>query len=66
LQQEDYLQIIDDTGFKNIEVKKIKKINLPEEMLSGYLSEKGIEEYKKNLKGIFSITVVGYKKTSTD
>lgn len=61
LQQKDYLQIISDTGFSDIEIKKTKRIELPEDLLSLYLSEQGIKEYKENLKGIFSITVVGIK-----
>lgn len=68
LQQDDYLQIISSIGFKDIEIKKTKKIDLPEELLALYLSEQGIKEYKENLsqrnglpKGIFSITVVGTK-----
>ncbi len=61
LKQEDYLSIIEDTGFKNVEIKKSKRIDLPDNLLSEYLSADGIKEYKKNLKGIFSITVVGYK-----
>ena len=62
LPQSDYLQIIENTGFKNVEIKKIKKIELPVELLSKYLSEQGLKEHKENLKGIFSITVVGYKE----
>ena len=62
LQQNEYLKIINDAGFNDIEIKKTKKIELPEDLLALYLSEKRIKEYKKNLKGIFSITVVGIKK----
>jgi len=62
LQQNEYLDIINDAGFKDVEIKKTKKIDLPEDILSKYLSEEGLKEYKENLKGIFSITVVGYKK----
>lgn len=61
IQQNDYLQIIENEGFKNIEIKKTKKIELPEELLKEYLTEQGLKEYKENLKGIFSITVVGHK-----
>jgi len=61
LQQDEYLMKIKNAGFQNIEIKKSKRIDLPDELLSQYLSDKGIAEYKKNLKGIFSITVVGYK-----
>lgn len=62
LKEEDYLKIIDTTGFKDVEIKKSKRIDLPDEILGQFLSTDGIKEYKKNLKGIFSITVVGYKK----
>lgn len=61
LKQEEYLDIIEDTGFSGVEIKKSKRIVLPDELLSQYLSADGIKGYKKNLKGIFSITVVGYK-----
>ena len=62
LEKDEYLQIIKDTGFKDIEIKKTKKIDLPDDLLKEYLSESGLREYHENLKGIFSITVVGYKK----
>lgn len=61
LEQDEYLKIIEKNGFKNVELKKSKRIELPENLLSKYLSDEGIKEYKENLKGIFSITVVGYK-----
>jgi arsenite methyltransferase len=61
LQQDEYLGIIKQTGFVNIDIKKTKVIELPDEILRKYLDEKGIELYKEKVKGIFSITVVGYK-----
>ena len=61
LQLSDYLKIIGGAGFSNIEIKKTKRIELPEDLLYQYLSEKGMKKYKNNLKGIFSITVVGTK-----
>jgi len=61
IEQEEYLKIIDEAGFKNVEIKKSKRIALPDDLLQKYLTEQGIREYKENLKGIFSITVVGYK-----
>jgi arsenite methyltransferase len=61
LKQDEYISIIKDTGFKNIEIKKSKRIVLPDDILNQYLSADGLKEYKENLKGIFSITVVGYK-----
>jgi ubiquinone/menaquinone biosynthesis C-methylase UbiE len=61
INQEEYLDIIKKSGFKNVEIKKTKRITLPDDLLQKYLTEQGIREYKENLKGIFSITVVGYK-----
>ena len=61
LQQEEYLGIIHQAGFRNVEIKKTKRIELPAELLKDFLSETGIRDYKENLKGIFSITVTGYK-----
>jgi len=61
LQQDDYLAVIKETGFSNIEIKKTKVIELPEEVLRDYISDSEIEMFKKNDTGIFSITVVGYK-----
>jgi ubiquinone/menaquinone biosynthesis C-methylase UbiE len=61
LQQEDYLSVIKDAGFIDVEIKKTKRIELPDEILKQYLVAEGIKSYKENMKGIFSITVVGYK-----
>ncbi|MDZ7763754.1 MAG: arsenite methyltransferase [Melioribacteraceae bacterium] len=62
LEQDEYVNIIRDAGFENIEIKKTKQIELPGELLSQYLSDRGLKDYEENLKGIFSITVVGTKK----
>jgi len=61
LQQEEYLGIIKKTGFEKVEIKKSKKINLPEQILKEYLDEQELIKFKKNEIGIFSVTVVGYK-----
>jgi len=61
IEEEEYLQIIKNAGFTNVEIKKSKKIELPEEVLKLYLSKEGLKEYYLNLKGIISITVVGYR-----
>ncbi|MFC2088404.1 arsenite methyltransferase [Calditrichota bacterium] len=62
LQKDDYLKAIENAGFTNIEIKKTKTVELPDELLKEYLSDCEIEEYKANKVGIFSITVVGDKK----
>lgn len=61
LQESEYLGIINEIGFKNIEIKSRKTIELPDELLNEYLNETEIEEFRKNKTGIFSITVVGRK-----
>ena len=62
LQQDEYLGIISKTGFSDIEIKRTKVIELPDEVLKEYLSDSDIVSFRKNNIGIFSITVVGYKK----
>jgi len=59
--QEAYLEIIQDAGFKNIEVKKIREIVIPEEMIRATLPAEKIELFNKSGTGIFSLTVVGFK-----
>jgi ubiquinone/menaquinone biosynthesis C-methylase UbiE len=61
LQQDDYLGLIKETGFRNIEIKKTKVIELPDDVLKQYLGDSEVEKIKMNNVGIFSITVVGYK-----
>jgi len=61
LQQDDYLGIIKETGFRNVEVKKTKVIELPDDVLGNYLDKSDVKNFKMSKVGIFSITVVGYK-----
>jgi len=61
LQQDEYLGTIKETGFKNVEIKKTKVIELPDDVLKEYLNDSEIEKFKMNNVGIFSITVIGYK-----
>jgi len=61
LQREEYLSIIGEAGFTNVEVKKEKKIELPDELLSLYMSALELEKFKSGETGIFSITVTGKK-----
>lgn len=58
---EEYLDIIKETGFRNITIQKQKEINLPREILEKYLSDDEINEFRNSKTGIFSITVYGEK-----
>ena len=61
LPREEYLSIIEEAGFTNVEVKKEKKIALPDELLLLYMSVEELEKFKNGETGIFSITVTGKK-----
>lgn len=59
--KEEYLNIIKESGFKNIVLQKEKAIIVPDDILKNYLNEKEIEQYKNSDTRIFSITVFAEK-----
>jgi arsenite methyltransferase len=61
VQKEEYLQIIKDTGFKNIVIQKERKINIPENIITKILTKDQLHDYKISHIGIFSITVFAEK-----
>jgi len=64
MQRDEYLQVIQETGFVNLEIKKERKITVSEEMLADALSEKDIEEvreFRNAGNGIISLTVFAEK-----
>lgn len=61
IQDEEYLNIINLTGFDSVQIKKEKQIVIPDEILSSYLSETELKEFKESGTGIFSITVFAVK-----
>lgn len=65
IQKEEYLRIVKEAGFANITVQKEKRIDIANEILSAYLSEKEIEEYHSGGIGIYSITVYAEKPVNT-
>ena len=64
IQKENYLNIIKEAGFKNVQVQKEKAIIIPDDILKDYLNEAEIEEYKNSDTRIFSITVYAVKSES--
>jgi len=60
-EKQTYLQIIEQAGFKEIQIKKERLIDLPDEILHQYLTENQLSDYKKNIQGLFSITVYANK-----
>lgn len=61
LQKEDYINVIEKSGFSNIQIHKSKNIDIPEIILKAYLSEEEIKDYKSNKSKIISITISGTK-----
>lgn len=60
-EKESYLGIIKSVGFKNIQIKKERLIELPDELLLKYVSAADIKEFKKSDSGIYSITLYADK-----
>ncbi len=61
VQKQDYLKMIEASGFKNIIVQKDKPIHIPDEILSNYLSADEVNDYKTGNTKITSITVFAEK-----
>lgn len=64
IQKDQYLQIIEQTGFSNITVQKQRAITLPDEILAKYLSAEAMAAFKASGTGLFSVTVYAEKPTS--
>lgn len=61
IQKETYLQLITESGFESITLQKEKRIIIPDDILSNYLSAEEIAAFKQSNTGIFSITVFARK-----
>ncbi len=57
----EYLETIRRAGFKNVEVKTSKKIELPDDLLEKNFGLEEIDAFRKSGSSIQSVTVVGYK-----
>lgn len=68
IQKDDYLGKVQEAGFEQVTVQKVKVITLPEDILERYLDSEGIKDFQSGKTGIFSITVYGQKPStaSTD
>lgn len=61
IQTDDYLSIMEKVGLKNIRIQKTKAIDIPDDILLKYISEKEILSFKQSQNGIYSITVYAQK-----
>jgi ubiquinone/menaquinone biosynthesis C-methylase UbiE len=60
IQKNEYLGIVEKSGFTNITLQKQKPVLLPKTMLLKYLKEEDVDNFYENT-GIFSITVYAEK-----
>jgi len=61
MQKDEYLGLICQTGFKNVEVKANRKSVVPDSLLLQFITFDELTAFKKSGTGIFSITVTGEK-----
>ncbi len=61
IQKSAYLEMIENSGFVNVQVKSEKAIQIPDDILRKYLNEQELVEFKNGETGIYSITVYGEK-----
>lgn len=61
IEMDEYLSIMASACLTNIKVQKTKQVNVPDEILSEYLSPQDLEAFKNSGTGIFSITVYAEK-----
>ncbi len=57
-----YLGFIKEAGFKDIQIKRERHIDLPDEILAQYLDGEMIKAYRDSGAGIYSVTVYAEKK----
>lgn len=62
IQKNEYLKIISDAGFTNIQVQKERKIVIPQEILKQYISDGEIKNLHDSGVSILSITVYADKQ----
>jgi len=61
IQKDEYLGLIDATGFQAITLQKEKSITVPDDILCQYLTADEITAFKNSGTGIYSITVYAEK-----
>ncbi|MEZ5044742.1 MAG: arsenite methyltransferase [Saprospiraceae bacterium] len=61
IQKDAYLQYIQAAGFENLVIQKEKPIDIPEDILSKYLSAEEVKSFNLQDTGIFSISVFAEK-----
>lgn len=55
--KEEYLRIVEETGFEQLKVQKEKEIQLPDELVKKYLADEEWRNFEDSEIGIYSITL---------
>ncbi len=63
LAAEAYLGIINETGFRAIDIKAVKKLDLPDDYMLKHISAEDLAAYRASGASVLSITVVGTRPT---
>ncbi len=61
LQKDEYMELIARMGFININVHKLKEIEIPDDVFEEYLDKDELKAFRESGTGIFTITVSGEK-----
>ncbi|HRZ41757.1 MAG TPA: arsenite methyltransferase [Bacteroidales bacterium] len=62
IKKDEYLQIIRNVGFSEIQIRKEKVIIIPDEIMAQYLDQESLQRFSHQGSGIMSITVTGVKR----
>ncbi|HAY34154.1 MAG TPA: arsenite methyltransferase [Ignavibacteria bacterium] len=61
IQKNEYISLLEKTGFVNVQIQKEKIIRIPDDILKKYLTDDEVTFFNNSESGIFSITVYGEK-----
>jgi len=61
MEKNEYLALIKEAGFRNIQIKKEKRIDLPDEVIAEVVSSEMVKEYRASGAAVYSITVYAEK-----
>jgi arsenite methyltransferase len=66
IKKEEYLKIIEETGFENIKIQKERVITIPDEIMLKFISQKDLDSLKENGINLVSINVYADKPGTID
>ncbi len=64
MQSVDYLNLIKETGFVNMQVQKEQQVPLPDSTLLRFLTPEQLSKFKNDNIGVYSVTVYAEKPTA--